>query len=238
MGENFPTIKQRNVLAMKTPSFERRRLAARLYHRNRSRDQFEGGILVRHVYDDRDPERLSWWDDVQFIRGKMRINVAWRHPRSVYQDLIEEAASVVVEPLYEKIEGNLFGGDVKLYKQVGRSRKKISGYRMVDRPGVREWIDALRAEEARLSREAEFTVRTSFDVEQLDWCRLVEIVAPIEIRNVTDLRALADLVRRILARETTLEREYPGYVYGKAQWIADGLAEQAPPLVTHQVAGT
>ena len=228
--------------AVKNSSFERLRRQARLYHRNRTRDQFEGGILVRHVYDDRDPERLSWWDDVQFIRGKMRVNVAWRHPRFAYQNLLEEAAWKSVweaaPPTSGRAIDRLRDDSERIYKKVGRSRKKVSAYRLVHCPGEQERHDAYRVELARLNREAGFSVGTSFDVQQLNWCRFVEIVAPIEIRNVVELRALADLVRRILARETTLEQEFPGYVYGKAQWIADGLAEQAPPLVSHQVAGT
>ena len=223
---------------MKNPSFERRRRQALQYHRNRHGDQFDGGILVRHVYDDREPERLSWWDDVEFIRGKMRVHVAWQHPRCIYQDLIEEAAMAAAHPLYEQINGDLFDGAVKLHKRIGRSRKKVSGYRATaDRPGEREWFDAFRAEQERLGREAEFSVRTSFDVQQLNWCRFIEIVAPIEVRNVEELRALADLVRRILAHETTLEREFPGYVYGKAQWIVDGLAERSPQVISHALAG-
>jgi hypothetical protein len=44
-------------------------------------------------------------------------------------------------------------------------------------------------------------------------------------------------VRRIIAHETTLEREFPGYVYGKAQWIADGLVHVQRQVITHQIAG-
>lgn len=71
----------------------------------------------------------------------------------------------------------------------------------------------------------------------LAWCRFVEVVAPVEVRNAAELAALADLVRRILKGETTLEREFPGYVYGKAQWAAEGLAERAHCLISHRLAG-
>lgn len=63
---------------MKNRPFEQRRRQALQHHRNRRGDHFENGILVRHVYDDREPGQLFWWDDVQFIRGKMRISVAWQ----------------------------------------------------------------------------------------------------------------------------------------------------------------
>lgn len=70
---------------MKNRPFEQQRRQARQYHRNRHCDPFENGILARHAYDEFEPGQLSWWDDVQFIRGKMRRNVAWQHPRFVYQ---------------------------------------------------------------------------------------------------------------------------------------------------------
>jgi len=223
---------------MKRRLFELNRRLARQYHRNKRGDLFEQGILVRHDYSDVDPNSLTWWDDVMFILGKVRINVVWRHPRHAYRDMIEDAAVKAVEHLYEKIEGDLFAGAEMTYKKLGRSRKKVQSYTTSRRPGEQEWFDALRAEETRLSATAEFVVAPSFRVETLDWCRFVEFVAPIEVRHVGDLRRLADLVRRILRAETTLEQEFPGYVYGKAQWVVDGLAERPPHFVSHRLAGS
>ncbi|MCC6657638.1 MAG: hypothetical protein IT512_05610 [Rhodocyclaceae bacterium] len=223
---------------MKNRRFEQRRRLARQYHRNARGDSFEQGILARHDYGEIDPHGLSWWDDVMFVRGKVRINVAWRHPRQAYQDMIVDAAMEATAQLQEKIEGDLFDGAEKSYRKLGRSRKKVLSYTTVDRPGEDEWFAALRAEEARLGAEAEFSVMPSFKVETLEWCRFVEIVAPVEVRHAGELRALADLARRILKGETTLAHEFPGYVYGKAQWIADGLAGSPLRLVSHRVAGT
>lgn len=223
---------------MKNRQLELRRCLARQYHRNKRGDPFEQGILVRHDYGEVDPNSLSWWDDVMFVLGKVRVNVAWRHPRDVYQGMIEDAAMKAVEHLSVRIESDLFAGAEKTYKKLGRSRKKVLSYTTQDRPGVQEWFDALRAEEARLSAEAEFIVAPSFKTELLDWCRFVGIVAPIEVRHAGELRALADLVRRTLKGEATLENEFPGYTYDKAQWIADGLAGQLLYPVSHLIAGT
>jgi hypothetical protein len=222
---------------MKNPRFERRRRLSRQYHRNERGGRFERGILARHDYGDLDPEGLSWWDDVQFILGGRRIAVAWQHPRHVYQGMIEDAAMQATHHLYEKVEGCAFQRAERMYRKVGRSRKRVTGYTMRHDPGEQEWFDALRAEEARLSREAEFWVRPSIRVEALAWCRFVAVVAPVEIRSVAELRAMADLVRRILKGETTLEREFPGYVYGKAQWLAEGLAERPHGLFSHRILG-
>ncbi len=221
---------------MKNPRFELHRRLARQYHRNSRGDHFDHGILVRHDYSEIKPDDLSWWDDVQFILGGRRVAIAWQHPRHVYQGMIEEAAMSAASHLRNSIDGGLFGDAGKNYRKVGRSRKKIVSYTTRSRPGESEWFDAVRAEEARLSKEAEFSVALSIKVESLPWCRFVEIVAPIEIRCVEGLRILADLVRRILNGQTTLESEFPGYLYGKQQWIADGLADQPSYVISHLIA--
>src|SRR5690348_14754951 len=113
---------------MKNRQFELRRRLARQYHRNKRGDQFEGGILVRHDYGELDSNELSWWDDVQFILGGVRVAVAWQHPRHVYQGMIEEAAMKAAHHLYEQIDGGLFDGADKNYMKVGRNRKKAKSY--------------------------------------------------------------------------------------------------------------
>jgi hypothetical protein len=223
---------------MKNRQFELLRHMARQYHRNKRGHQFEQGILVRHDYGEFDANDLSWWDDVQFIFGGLRVTVAWQHPRHVYQGMIKDAAMKATHHLYEKIDGDLFDGAEKSYKKIGRSRKKVQSYTPIHRPGEQEWLDAVRAEKARLNMEAEFSVVPSVTVKTLAWCRFVEMVAPVEIRNSAELRTLADLARRILKGEITLEREFPGYIYGKTNWIDEGLTEQSPYLVSHRIAGT
>lgn len=223
---------------MKNRQIELRRRLARQYHRNRRGDSFAQGVLARHDYGEVDPNGLSWWDDAMFVQGRVRMNVAWQHPRNVYQGMIEDAAMKATEHLREKVEGDLFAGAEKTYKKLGRSRKKVQSYTSARRSGAQEWFDALRAEEARLSAAAEFTVTPGFKVESLNWCRFIEITAPVEVRSAGELRALADLVCRLLRSETSLELEFPGYIYGKAQWAADGLAGRPLYPVAHRIAGT
>lgn len=50
--------------------------------------------------------------------------------------------------------------------------------------------------------------------------RFIELCAPIEIRNEQDLIVLANLVRKLLKHETTLEQVFPHYVYAKDNWVA------------------
>ena len=162
----------------------------------------------------------------------------WRHPRYDYQGLIEKAALTAANGLYLQIEGGLFRDDEKQYAKVGRSRKKVLSYRWLLHPQERAWMDAVSAEEARLRRVAEFSVVPAFQVETLDWCRYVTLVAPLEVRTLEELRAMAALARRLVTRETTLDREFPGYTYTRTQWAAEGLAEREPKAVVHRLVGT
>lgn len=58
-------------------------------------------------------------------------------------------------------------------------------------------------------------------MQTLNWCVGVDICVPIEIRSPEEARALVSLARRLLKRETTLEREFPGYGYGRENWLAE-----------------
>lgn len=223
---------------MKTREFERRRRMARQYHRNAGGDQFDRGICIRHDYGEVDPAELSWWDDVQFVLGGMRVAVAWQHPRYVYSCMVADAAHAATAHLYDRIEGGLFAKGQTNYRKVGRSRKKAVSYTSPRQPGADEWFAAFLAEEARVRQEASYTVSPSIRVEQLAWCRYVDIVAPIEVRSVAELRKLAELVRRILRQETALACEFPGYIYGKPQWVSEGLADQPAGVLSHRLAGT
>ncbi|MDC9594870.1 hypothetical protein [Xenorhabdus sp. IM139775] len=212
---------------MKNRKFERNRRLAKQYHRNQHHNQFEKGILVYHDYSEREPNELSWWDDVAFILGKVRVVVTWRHPRCVYWDKIEDAALEAAHHLYPHSEDDKFFQTEKNHKKVGRSRKKVHYHVLLPNEERRKWGDAVEAEKIRLRKEADFIITPSIKVEMLTHYRYVSIVAPIEIRNVEELRQLADLVRRILNRETTLETEFPDYAYGKTQWLAEGWSEQS-----------
>jgi hypothetical protein len=52
------------------------------------------------------------------------------------------------------------------------------------------------------------------------------------------LSAVAVFTVAPVLKVETLELEFPGYLYGKAQWVAAGLAERPLHLVFHRIAGT
>lgn len=49
----------------------------------------------------------------------------------------------------------------------------------------------------------------------------VSLVVPIEVLNEENVRALAALAKRLLKRETTVADEFPGYVYGREEWLSE-----------------
>ena len=199
-----------------------------LGYRRRCRDEecFEGGISARHLYFG--DTSLSWWDDVTILYEKYRVAVAWQHPRMKYQDRIEDVAMAANNHLYSDKE--MFADELVNYRRVGRRRRKVSSI-TTGKLGNDAWFEAVQAEEARLASEANFTIEPFFKVTWTAWSRFVSICAPVEVRNIEELRELAELVRKLLAGKTSLAIEFPGYVYTRDDWIADGLADR--PLGVH-----
>ena len=49
----------------------------------------------------------------------------------------------------------------------------------------------------------------------------VSLVAPMEVRSESDLTDVADLAKRLMLWKTTLQKEFPGYQYGRADWLRE-----------------
>lgn len=62
---------------------------------------------------------------------------------------------------------------------------------------------------------------------RLSWATGLALVAPLEVRSGQELAVVADLARRLLLGQTTLAQEFPGYCYGKANWLAEAQARDA-----------
>src|SRR5690606_8061612 len=108
-------------------------------------------------------------------------------------------------------------------RRVGRSRKKIVSYTRQPFQGEkRQYYDQLHAISTRLEQDGiDHHVRPSWRRERLAWGTGVSLTAPLEVRNEQALKTVADLARRLLRGETTLAQAFPGYAYGKADWLAE-----------------
>lgn len=204
---------------MKNRKYERLRRSQRQYHRNHSWDLTSDGLFIPHCYDEVDPERLSWWDDVGFILNKRRVIVDWQHPRCVYKNEIEEHAFNAVDDC--TIEDDLFES-VPEYKKIGRSRKRIIGYTMLNREHRSDYFEKLDAVIERLSKSGiNYSVMPSVKRSRYDWADSLSIVAPIEIHSEVGIQDLARLAREIMLGHTTVKQEFPDYIYSDTDWLRE-----------------
>jgi hypothetical protein len=65
----------------------------------------------------------------------------------------------------------------------------------------------------------DFDVAASWKRVRLNWATGISLVAPMEVHNETELALVAALARRLILGQTTLDAEFPGYRYGKADWL-------------------
>lgn len=204
---------------MKNRKYEQLRRSQRQYHRNYSWDLTSDGLFIPHCYDEVDPERLSWWDDVGFILNKRRVIVDWQHPRCVYNNEIEELVFNTVDDY--TIDEELFKS-VPEYKKVGRSRKRIIGYTMLDRKHRSGYFEQVDTEIERLSKTGiNYSVTPSIKRSRYDWADSLSIVAPLEIHNETGIRTLAQLAKEIMLGNTTINKEFPDYIYSDIDWLRE-----------------
>ena len=86
----------------------------------------------------------------------------------------------------------------------------------------KQYYDRLRDIRARLTTEGiDLDVFTSIEREALTWATGISLVAPLEVRNETELASVALLARRLILGQTTLEAEFPGYCYRRADWLRE-----------------
>ena len=193
----------------------------REYHRHHPWRLGPGGLFVPHSYAEVKPDALSWWDDVGFILNGRRVIVWWRHPRCVYHDALEELASEQAGEF--PFDDWLMKGAIANYRKVGRSRKKIVSYTC--RPpsqASREYFQRLQTLEEELSAQGiDCDVRPSSKRKRLSWATGLDLVAPLKVRNEQELTVVADLARRLLLGQTTLEREFANYRYTKESWLSE-----------------
>lgn len=206
---------------MKNTKFELYGRLQRQYHRSHTWRLSHGGLYIRYSYRETKPDSLSWFDDVGFILNGRRIIVWWRHPRYVYSGAIEK------QSWKEAGDGPhdnwLLDGCTTNYSKVGKSRKKIVSYTS-RRPSEEQqlYYDKLRDIRKRLAAEGiEFDVSTSWKRERLSWATGISLVAPLEVRNEEELVLVAKLARRLILGQTTLDAEFPGYQYGKVDWLRE-----------------
>jgi len=207
---------------MKNRHVEKLRRKMREYHRHHQW-RLEDGLYIPHKYPDEDREQLSWWDDAGFILNGRRVIVHWVHPRCVYSDAIEEKAlSEIVAPVDDT--SSLFDGK-KTYRKLGRSRKKVAWVEHEFTQEQSNHLAAVKSRDKELRRNGiDLSITPSMRVSWYTWAMAVYLVAPLEVRSHEQVKELISVARRLLKRQTTIEREWPDFSYGPADWLSEANA--------------
>lgn len=206
---------------MKNAKFELFGRMQRQYHRSHPWRLSQGGLYIPHSYAEMRPDSLSWWGDVGFILNGRRVIVWWQHPRHVYSDALND------QSWQEAGDGPrdkwLTEGSTKNYRKVGASRKKIVSYTSRQPSEEQQrYYDKLRDIRNRLTTEGvDFEVSASWQRERLAWATGVSLIVPMEVRSEDELALVAKLARRLILGQTTLEAEFPGYRYSRADWLRE-----------------
>ena len=206
---------------MKNANYELLGKMQRQYHRSHPWRLSRGGLYIPHSYEEIKPNCFSYWDDVGFILNKRRVIVWWLHPRQIYKDALEAQSRQEVGDGPQ--DDWLTEGRMKNYRRLGASRKKIVSY-TTRQPSAEQRLhyELLRKTRERLSAEGiEYEVAPSWKQERLTWATGVSLVAPLEVRNEAELASVALLARRLMLGQTTLETEFPGYLYCRADWLRE-----------------
>lgn len=177
----------------------------------------ELGIKVYHCYDE--PRQLSYWDDVSFMWGSKYVCVCWTHPRYMYEDhcdsIAYDAASVG-----RVRDGDIFKNATKNYVKRGKSRKAISTYTLTTDTDD-EFYTNWRKMKADLLRTSDYRQGTHFTVTQQDYCLMVSVCCPLEVRNEAELKLLADFSRTVLAQKISFNEVFGNYTYGSNEYCAE-----------------
>ncbi|MDI1308924.1 MAG: hypothetical protein PSV17_05765 [Methylotenera sp.] len=205
---------------MKNTYQEKLKRSAKNFHKNSRGEHFSNGLIVRHQYDEENMTKLSWWDDVGFILNSYLVQVYWIHPRTAYRDKAEKETHKKIAHLESGIDDYLNTAEPN-YVKVGTSRKKIISHTLNGPLLSSDWTAAFDATYAEIIHDANYQIVPFIKTKWMAHSRFVKLCAPIEVRNEQDLKIVANLVKKLLKRETTLEKEFPGYVYTKDNWISD-----------------
>lgn len=103
-----------------------------------------------------------------------------------------------------------------------RVQERISTTLWEPSPAKRAHYALFNATFERLSNEGiEQTVSVCWKPKRLWWAMGFNIIAPLEVRNESDLAELASLAKRLIKGQTDLKTEFPEYSYAREDWLRE-----------------
>jgi hypothetical protein len=205
---------------LKNKEFDRRRREAKQYAKkwHNIRHVNPDGNYLYHSYPE--PKDMGWWDDVSFRLGSQVVVVAWIHPRMAFSDKTKDIAYGLLPEApptkWEKASTN--------YRRIGKNknRKRVVSYNMTPFDGdFLAWCDLWDKTTLDIRKTTDLIIRPSIKIEQLDYCRFVSLVAPVEAIDEKSVNDMANMAKTILRGETTLEELFPEYVYTREDWASE-----------------
>lgn len=199
----------------------------RIEHRRNRIPPVKDGVF--HIDDSShlETDGLSLYADIGLVLNDCEVTVWWRHPRHVYREEIETFAMRELGPGPE--EGWLHDVSGPNHAPVGKSRKRIVSY-TTNPPSEaqRDHYDRIDALMTQYREEGiDLQVRVSCRRKRWKWATNISIVAPFEIQSLNDVLQLADLAKKLIAGEASIQSMFPGYAYGREDWLREknGLPE-------------
>ena len=181
---------------------------------------FENKVYCDHSFNETGPSDLTWWADFGFMLNDCYMNVDWIHPRTEFKDTLREKAFQVKHLYKEKYYENLMDKSEPIYKKLGKSRKKTLAWRTTLRNLNTDGFElALKLAEDNLQKEADFIIKPSISVEWHKYGKSVSMCAPVEIRSVNDVADLAQIIKRILKHEISVDEAFNHHRYTRLNWL-------------------
>ena len=190
------------------------------------------GVKIFHCYED-PPPKMSYWDDCSLRVGSQILSVWWTHPRYEYQNKCREFAHVKMHArngMMPRDDGWINSGE-KISRKVGKSRKKVSCYRMsaLSQESI-DWFDELKKIELEVLGDVNNGVRVVpwYQVEQLRYGRMMDLCMPLEVRCDSEVIELAKLAKEIYVKKLRLADICPQYEYTAEDWCDEHPPETVP----------
>jgi hypothetical protein len=192
---------------MKNKHIERLIKSAKIRAKRWNRpDMTQLGTVIYHVYEP--GRKIGWWDDVAFKVGSQVVTVCWIHPRMAYSDATDRLAYDLAPE-----QPNTKLCDYHLQPE------KFSTY--LKNPVRANWMKDVRAAKKLIQDTGSIEIRASIKVTHTSRGRLVELCMPMEVVCLESAEAMAQITKKILRGDTTLDIMFPGYVYNKDTWNAE-----------------
>lgn len=210
------------------------------YHQ-KTRLQLTDGIRIYHCLpgaEEPQPVKgfeLSFWDDVQFVVNNYRVTIYWTHPRYAYCNLAEDKVHEILP--HPEGDGGLFSRAKAIYRSLGRSRKKVRFYEMGETSQeVKDYYDKYWELREQTLRNSELFAIPNMKVKYYRYCKGVDLCIPVEVRNNAELKEMASLAKALFLRQTTLDKEFPGYKYGAEDYCRENPeGTNHPAFISHAI---